>query len=71
MVHVFEEFTCSCAQGVNFQAEGLIQDLPLIQQIKSMGMVVFVWGEDLNEPHVKQLLRKHDVDGIIFDRYSY
>ncbi|PVD33152.1 hypothetical protein C0Q70_08601 [Pomacea canaliculata] len=54
--------------GVNFQAEGLIRDIPLIQHIQSLGLVLFVWGEDLNEAHVKQLLRKHGVDGIIFDR---
>ena len=55
-------------QGVNFQAEGLLQDLALIPHIKSLGLVLFVWGEDLNEHHVKQMLRKHEVDGIIFDR---
>ena len=55
-------------QGVNFQAEGLLQDLTLIPHIKSLGLVLFVWGEDLNEHHVKQMLRKHEVDAIIFDR---
>ena len=55
-------------QGVNFQAEGLLQDLALIPHIKSLGLVLFVWGEDLNEQYVKQMLCKHEVDAIIFDR---
>ncbi|KAL8602133.1 hypothetical protein ACOMHN_007402 [Nucella lapillus] len=54
--------------GVNFQAEGLLQDLALIPYIQSLGLVLFVWGEDLNEEHVRKTLRQHKVDAIIFDR---
>lgn len=54
--------------GVNFQAEGLIQDLPIIKYIQSLGLVLFVWGEDLSDAKVKDRLRKEGVDGLIFDR---
>ncbi|KAK7094777.1 putative glycerophosphocholine phosphodiesterase GPCPD1 homolog 2 isoform X2 [Littorina saxatilis] len=54
--------------GVNLQAEGLLQDLSLIPHIQSLGLVLFVWGEDLNEEPVKQTLRNYGVDAIIFDR---
>nr|KAG5706623.1 hypothetical protein BaRGS_005693 [Batillaria attramentaria] len=57
--------------GVNFQAEGLIQDLTLIPKVQNMGLVLFVWGEDLNDENVKDVLRKEGVDGIIFDRIEH
>ena len=58
-------------QGINFHAEGLLRDLDIITQIKSMGLVLFAWGEDLNDTGVQQTLRKQEVDAIIFDRLVF
>jgi hypothetical protein len=58
-------------QGVVFQADGLLLDLSLVPYIRSLGLVLFVWGEDLNDKQVRDTLRAQQVDALIFDRFVF
>ncbi|XP_067662543.1 putative glycerophosphocholine phosphodiesterase GPCPD1 homolog 2 [Haliotis asinina] len=57
--------------GVDFQAEGLLKDLSLIKKTHSMGLVMFVWGDENNSSETINLLRKEGVEGIIYDRIDF
>ncbi|ESO83899.1 hypothetical protein LOTGIDRAFT_132728 [Lottia gigantea] len=54
--------------GVDLQSEGLLQDLSIIKRVKDSGLILFVWGEDNNDKETIGLLKRHGVQGIIYDR---
>lgn len=54
--------------GVVLHTEGLLKDIHLIDLAHSHGLSVFCWGEENNDVDTIKLLRKHMLDGIIYDR---
>lgn len=54
--------------GVVLHTEGLLKDIRLIDLAHSCGLAVFCWGEQNNHVDTIKLLRKHMLDGIIYDR---
>jgi len=54
--------------GVVLHTGGLLKDIQLIDLARSHGLLVFCWGEENNDVDTLKLLRKHMLDGIIFDR---
>ncbi|XP_018422227.1 PREDICTED: glycerophosphocholine phosphodiesterase GPCPD1 [Nanorana parkeri] len=54
--------------GINVHTEDLLKNPHYIQEAKSKGLVVFCWGDDTNDPDNRMLLRKHGIDGLIYDR---
>uniref|UniRef100_A0AAF5Q3E4 GP-PDE domain-containing protein n=1 Tax=Wuchereria bancrofti TaxID=6293 RepID=A0AAF5Q3E4_WUCBA len=60
---------CIDILGVNFHTEDLLRDPSPIQRARKLGLISFVWGDDLdnkeNIDYFKKVLR---VDGLIYDR---
>jgi len=54
--------------GVVLHTEGLLKDIQLVGLARSYGLSVFCWGDDNNDIETIKLLRKHMLDGIIYDR---
>ena len=54
--------------GVVLHTEGLLKDIHLIDQARACGLLVFCWGNENNNVDTIKLLRKHMLDGIIYDR---
>ena len=54
--------------GVNVHAEDLLKDRSLISFVKSRGLVLFVWGDDLNDKEVIKQLKVDGVDGVVYDK---
>jgi glycerophosphocholine phosphodiesterase GPCPD1 len=54
--------------GVALHTEDLLKDLPLITRAHSNGLAVFSWGVDNNNMQNLELQRKHQMDGMIYDR---
>uniref|UniRef100_A0A0K0F5F9 Glycerophosphocholine phosphodiesterase GPCPD1 (inferred by orthology to a human protein) n=1 Tax=Strongyloides venezuelensis TaxID=75913 RepID=A0A0K0F5F9_STRVS len=55
--------------GVNFHSEDVLKDQSSIEAAKNYGLVVFVWGDELNDKkHVEYFKKVLKVDGIIYDR---
>lgn len=54
--------------GIDVHAEDLLKDRSLIQFVKSKGLVLFVWGDDLMDTSVIKALKKDGVDGVIYDK---
>ena len=54
--------------GVNVHAEDLLKDRSLIDFVKSRGLVLFVWGDDLNDKQVIKQLKVDGVDGVVYDK---
>jgi len=56
--------------GINVHAEDIIEDKSLIKFVKSKNLVLFCWGDDLNEIELISELKKEGVDGVIYDRFD-
>ena len=54
--------------GVNVHAEDLLKDRSLIDFVKSRALVLFVWGDDLNDKQVIKQLKVDGVDGVVYDK---
>ncbi|GMS84356.1 hypothetical protein PENTCL1PPCAC_6531, partial [Pristionchus entomophagus] len=55
--------------GVNFNSEDLLKDPRPVRRASELGLVSFVWGEDLDKKeHINYFKRDVGVDGIIYDR---
>uniref|UniRef100_A0A0N4ZMM3 Glycerophosphocholine phosphodiesterase GPCPD1 n=1 Tax=Parastrongyloides trichosuri TaxID=131310 RepID=A0A0N4ZMM3_PARTI len=55
--------------GVNFHSEDVLKDQSSIEAAKKYGLVIFVWGDELNDKkHVEYFKKVLKVDGIIYDR---
>jgi len=54
--------------GVNIHAEDLLKDRSLIDMIKKLNLILFVWGDDLNDKGVIRQLKVDGVDGVVYDK---
>jgi glycerophosphocholine phosphodiesterase GPCPD1 len=54
--------------GVNIHAEDLLKDRSLIGMIKKWNLILFVWGDDLNDKGVIKQLKIDGVDGVVYDK---
>ncbi|GFR68919.1 glycerophosphocholine phosphodiesterase GPCPD1 [Elysia marginata] len=54
--------------GLALHTEVLLRDLSLLERCFSHKMVVFVWGDDNNDPNIILKMRNLKVDGVIYDR---
>lgn len=58
--------------GVNFHSEDLLMDRAQIQRAHDLGLVSFVWGEDLENREIVEYFKKNTpVDGIIYDGLEF
>ncbi|XP_066467085.1 glycerophosphocholine phosphodiesterase GPCPD1 isoform X2 [Tiliqua scincoides] len=55
--------------GVNAHAEELLQHPQFIEEAKAKDLIVFCWGDDMNDPEVRRKLREYGVQGLIYDRH--
>ncbi|XP_034018549.1 glycerophosphocholine phosphodiesterase GPCPD1 isoform X2 [Thalassophryne amazonica] len=53
--------------GISAHSEELLQNLNHIRAAQSKGLVVFSWGDDNNNHDIRQKLREHGIDGLIYD----
>ena len=54
--------------GINIHAEDLLKDRTLIDMIKKLNLILFVWGDDLNDKAVIRQLKIDGVDGVVYDK---
>ena len=54
--------------GVNVHAEDLLMDRGLINFVKSKDLLLFVWGDDLNDKTLIKSLKQDGVDGVVYDK---
>ena len=54
--------------GIAAHTEDILRDRNLIRFVKSKGLILFVWGDDLNDREVIAGLKKEGVDGAIYDK---
>lgn len=54
--------------GINAHAEDLLKDRSLISFVKSLNLILFVWGDDLNDKSVIKQLKIDGVDGVVCDK---
>ncbi|KAK3791501.1 hypothetical protein RRG08_055525 [Elysia crispata] len=54
--------------GLALHTEVLLRDLSLLERCFAHKMVVFVWGDDNNDPKIIRQMRDLKVDGVIYDR---
>ncbi|CAL9692072.1 unnamed protein product [Knipowitschia caucasica] len=54
--------------GISAHTEELLNNLNLIEEAQSKGLVVFSWGEDNNHHETRRTLREKCIDGLIYDR---
>lgn len=54
--------------GLALHTEVLLRDVSLLDRCFSHKMVVFVWGDDNNNPNTIRQMRNLKVDGVIYDR---
>lgn len=54
--------------GVNIHAEELLKDRGIIDTIKKLNLILFVWGDDLNDKGVIKQLKIDGVDGVVYDK---
>lgn len=64
------KFTYSCGlMGVNFHSEDLLLDPTPVSKAKELGLISFVWGDELVErKYLDYFKYKVGVEGIIYDR---
>ena len=54
--------------GIAVLAEDILQDGTLIRFVKSKPLILFVWGDDLNDKSIIADLKKEGIDGAIYDK---
>ncbi|CAD6193768.1 unnamed protein product [Caenorhabditis auriculariae] len=55
--------------GVNFNSEDLLKDPLPVKRANELGLVTFVWGEDLDKKeNINYFKKELGVDGVIYDR---
>lgn len=56
-------------KGVNFHSEDLLRDASPIQRARKLGLISFVWGDDLDDKeNINYFKKELRVDGLIYDR---
>lgn len=63
-------FAAGCGiLGVNFHSEDVLRDPAPIIKAKQLGLINFVWGDELNDKkNVEYFKKTLGVDGVIYDR---
>uniref|UniRef100_A0A914YYI7 GP-PDE domain-containing protein n=1 Tax=Panagrolaimus superbus TaxID=310955 RepID=A0A914YYI7_9BILA len=63
-------FAAGCGiLGVNFHSEDVLRDHSPITKAKQLGLISFVWGDELNDKTNVEFMKKTvGVDGVIYDR---
>ncbi|KAH7640459.1 glycerophosphocholine phosphodiesterase gpcpd1-like protein [Dermatophagoides farinae] len=59
---------CMDLYGVAVHAEDIIKNSTLIRFVKSKSLVLFCWGDDLNDRELIKNLKKEGIDGAIYDK---
>ncbi|XP_027198184.2 glycerophosphocholine phosphodiesterase GPCPD1-like [Dermatophagoides pteronyssinus] len=59
---------CMDLYGVAVHAEDIIKNSTLIRFVKSKSLVLFCWGDDLNDRELIKKLKKEGIDGAIYDK---
>uniref|UniRef100_A0A183BM61 RNA helicase n=1 Tax=Globodera pallida TaxID=36090 RepID=A0A183BM61_GLOPA len=59
---------CSNLLGINLHSEELLSDPTPLGRAVALKLIVFVWGEDLDNPVHVAYFRRQNVDAIIYDR---
>lgn len=59
---------CTGLFGIAAHTEDILKDRNLIRFVKSKPLILFVWGEDLNERQIIAQLKKEGIDGAIYDK---
>lgn len=54
--------------GINAHAEDLIKDRSLINFVKSKDLLLWTWGDDLNDKNLIKQLKEQGVDGVVYDK---
>ena len=54
--------------GINAHAEDLLKDRSLIEFVKVRNLILFVWGDDLNDKSIIKQLKIDGVDGVVCDK---
>lgn len=57
--------------GIAVHAEDIINDRKLIRFVKSFPLILFCWGDDLNNKQLIAQLKAEGVDGAIYDKYVF
>jgi hypothetical protein len=55
-------------QGVNLHAEDVLREPTFLAEAVKRNLVVFVWGDDLDNKEHMRFFRDAGVDGLIYDR---
>ena len=55
--------------GIAVHAEDILKHRNLIRFVKSKALVLFCWGDDLNDRNTIKNLKKEGIDGAIYDKY--
>lgn len=58
-------------QGVNFHSEDLLRDPAPVKRARELGLVCFVWGDDLDDRENVEYMKKLGLDGVIYDRLGF
>lgn len=59
---------CNQLLGVAVNSKEIIDRPDLVEFVRSLGLIVLVWGAELNCPDLKARITKMGVHGLIFDR---
>ncbi|KAF4799694.1 Glycerophosphocholine phosphodiesterase GPCPD1 [Turdus rufiventris] len=54
--------------GINVNSEDLLRNPAFITRAITKGLVIFSWGDDVNDPDNRKKLREYGVHGLIYDR---
>lgn len=54
--------------GINAHAEDLLKDRSLISFVNARNLILFVWGDDLNDKSIIKQLKVDGVDGVVCDK---
>lgn len=56
--------------GIAAHAEDIIKDISLVNFVRSKMLVLFCWGNDLDDYNVINKLKKAGINGAIYDKYG-
>lgn len=59
---------CLDFYGIAAHAEDIIKDISLVNFVRSKMLVLFCWGNDLDDYNVINKLKKAGINGAIYDK---
>lgn len=57
--------------GIAVHAEDIIKNRNLIRFVKGKQLILFCWGDDLNDKELIKQLKREGVDGAIYDKWAF